>query len=106
MFNCLTTHAHRLRVLIETLLYGLEHVFMFPSCDPAFRTCRAARLEGTARTRRRPIATQRLAVFLVRVPIGQPLTRRAAVDILCGQIDEILLAVSAIRLRARCHRLR
>src|SRR5262249_45157255 len=90
------THAHRLRVLIETLLHGFEQVFVFSSCDPAFVTCRAARFEGTARTCRRPIATQRLAVFLVRVPVGQLLTCRAAVDILCGQIDEILLAEPAV----------
>src|SRR5262245_13663114 len=31
-------HAHRLQVLVETLLHGFEHVFVFPSCDPAFRT--------------------------------------------------------------------
>src|SRR5262249_16390272 len=43
MFNCLATHTHRLRVLIKTLLHGFEHVFVLPSCDPAFRTCRAAR---------------------------------------------------------------
>jgi hypothetical protein len=24
MFNCLATHAHRLRVLIKTLLHGFE----------------------------------------------------------------------------------
>src|SRR5215475_13032553 len=45
-----------------------------------------------------------------RVPrsctVGQLLTCRAAVDILCGQIDEILLAEPAVGLRARCHRLR
>src|SRR5262249_53783965 len=46
VFSCLTTHAHRLRVLIETLLHGFEHVFVFPSCDPAFVTCRAAPLRG------------------------------------------------------------
>src|SRR5215467_16203055 len=79
MFNCLATHTHRLGVLIKTLLHGFEYVFVLPSCDPAFRTCRAARFEGTARTCCRPIATQCLAVLLVRVPVGQLLTRRAAV---------------------------
>src|SRR5262249_22671100 len=85
MFSCLTTLAHRLRVLIESLLHGFEHVFAFPSCNPAFATCRAARFEGTARTCRCPIATQRLALFLVGVPVGQLLTRWAAVDILWRQ---------------------
>ena len=36
--GCTHPHAHRLRVLIETVLHGLEHVFVFPPCDPAFRT--------------------------------------------------------------------
>src|SRR5215467_5495948 len=36
MFNCLATHAPRLRVLIKTLLHGFEYVFVFPSYDPAF----------------------------------------------------------------------
>src|SRR5258708_21032410 len=70
MLGRLAAYAHRLRVLIETLLHGFEHVFMLPSCDPAFRPCRAARFEGTARTSRRPIATQRLAVLLVLIPIS------------------------------------
>lgn len=86
---------HRLGVHIETLLHGFERVFVFPSCDPPFGICRAARFEGTARTCRRPIATQRIAILLVRVPVGQLLTRRAAVDVLCRQMDEILLAVTA-----------
>src|SRR5262252_5967633 len=30
VFSCLATHAHRLRVLIETLLHGFEYVFVFP----------------------------------------------------------------------------
>src|SRR5437660_4591832 len=40
------------------------------------------------------------------ITIGQLLARRAAIDILSRQISEILLAETAIRLRARCHRLR
>ncbi len=37
MFDPLATHAHRFRVLIQTPLHGFEHVFVFPSCDSAFR---------------------------------------------------------------------
>src|SRR6516164_3089713 len=38
--------------------------------------------------------------------VGQLLPRRTAIRILCPQIDEVLLAEAAIRLRARGHRLR
>jgi hypothetical protein len=32
----LAADAHRLRVVIETLLHGFEHMFVFPSYDSAF----------------------------------------------------------------------
>jgi hypothetical protein len=38
--------------------------------------------------------------------IAELLTRRAAVHILHRQINEVLLAEAAFRLRARCHRFR
>src|SRR6516164_6910154 len=106
MLGRLATHAHRLWVVVETLLHGLEHVFVLPSRDPTLGSGGATRLDGAVRTCRRPIAAQRLAVLLARVPVGQLLARRATVDILWRQIDEILLAEPAVRLRARCHRLR
>ena len=49
---------------------------------------------------------QRPAALLVRITIGQLLARWAAIDIFRRQIDEVLLAKAAIRLRARCHRFR
>ena len=44
MLGCLATLAHRVRVLIEALLHGLEQVLMLPSRDSSLLTCRAARL--------------------------------------------------------------
>ena len=63
------------------LLHGLEQVLVLPSRDSALRTCRAARFDGAARTCRRPIAAQHLAVLRAGVTIGELLTGRAAVDI-------------------------
>src|SRR5580704_12932630 len=101
MLGRLAPRAHRSWVVVETLLHGLEHVFVLPSCDPTLGTGGAARLDGAVRTCRRPIAAQRLAVFLARVPVGELLARRATVDILGCQIDKILLAEPAVRLRPR-----
>src|SRR3979490_1879096 len=106
MLDCLTAHAHRLGCLLETLLHRFEYVLVFPSRDSPLGSCRTPGFERAARACRRPVAAQRLAVLLVRTTIGQLLARRAAIDILSRQINEILLAETAIRLRARCHRLR
>src|SRR5437588_10420435 len=106
MLDHLTALAHCLRVLIETLLHSFERVFVLPWLEAPLRSLGTLRFERAARACRRPIAAQRLAVLLVRITIGQLLARRAAVDILRRQIDEVLLAEAAIRLRARCHWLR
>src|SRR3979409_1748923 len=106
MLDCLTAHAHRLRVLIEPLLYRFAHGLGLPSSASPLGSCRTPGFERAARACGRPVAAQRLAVLLVRITIGQLLARRAAIDILGRQINEILLAETAIRLRARCHRLR
>src|SRR6201997_4147932 len=103
MLSRLAAQAHRLWVLIETLLHGFETMFVLPSRNPPLWSRCTLRFE---RTGRRPIAAQGLAILLVRVTIAKLLTSRAAVRILCRQIDEVLLAEAAFRLRARRHRLR
>jgi hypothetical protein len=85
MFGRLAAHAHRLRVLIETLLHGFEHVPVLPSRDAPLGPLRTLRFERAARACGRPIAAQRLAILLVRITVGQ-LFARAAVDILRRQI--------------------
>ena len=49
---------------------------------------------------------QCLAVFYVGVVIGELLTGGAKVDVVSGDIDEILLAEPPFGVDARCHRLR
>src|SRR5262249_26388704 len=99
MLGCLAPLAHRLRVLIETLLHGLEHVLVLPSLNAPVRSARALSLERTLRACCGPIMTQRPATLLVRITIGQLLARWAAVDIFRRQIGEVLLAEAAICLR-------
>src|SRR3984893_17311819 len=90
MLDCLAAHAHRLRVLIETLLHRFEHVLVFPSRDSPLGSCRTPGFERAARACRRPVAAQRLGVLLVRITIGQLLARRAAIDILRGETNPSL----------------
>ena len=106
MLSRLAAQAHRLWVLIETLLHGFENMFVLPSRDAPLGSRCTLRFERAARACRRPITAQRLAILLVRIMIGEFRTRRAAVRIFHRQIDEVLLAEAALRLRARCHRLR
>jgi hypothetical protein len=37
MLGGLAAHAHRLRILIETLLHGFEHMLVLPSRDAPHR---------------------------------------------------------------------
>src|SRR6516165_7960817 len=56
MLDGLAAQTHGLRVFIETLLHGFEHVLMLPSADAPLRSCGTARFQRTAWARRRPIA--------------------------------------------------
>src|ERR1700757_1426710 len=95
MLSRLAAQAHRLWVLIETLLHGFEKMFVLPSRNPPLWSRCTLRFERTGRTCRRPITAQGLAILLVRVTIAKLLTSRATVRILCRQIDEVLLAEAA-----------
>src|ERR1700736_6637933 len=106
MFDCLAAHAHRLWIRIKTLLHGFEQVLVLPSADAPLWPARTGCFERAARARRRPIAAQHFAVFLIGITIGQLLPRWTTIDILRRHIDKVLLAVSAFRLRTRGHRLR
>src|SRR5215813_3562179 len=47
MLDCLAAHAHRLWVGIEPLLHCFEQMFVLPSRDASFRTCRTTSFERT-----------------------------------------------------------
>src|SRR5205807_2532176 len=87
-------------VPIQTLLYGFEHVLVLPSGNAPQGCRRALRFERAGRACCRPVIAQHLAGFLTSKTIGQFLARRAAVDILRGQIDKVLFAEATICLRA------
>jgi hypothetical protein len=101
MFGGLAPVAHGPRVLVEALLYGVQHMLMLPARDPPLLAGRAARLECTVAARIGPIAPQLLPVFLVRAVILQLFACRTAIHIFVAEIDEVLLAETTPCLNAR-----
>src|SRR3954470_13308633 len=91
MLDCLTALAHRLWVLVEPPLHGFEHVLMLPPGDAALLSRRATILDRATAARVGRIAAQLLPMFLGSEGIFEFLARRAAIDILLRQIDEVLL---------------
>src|SRR5512135_1477909 len=100
MLDRLAPLAHGFGILIEPPLHGFDHVLMLPACDPALLARRAAVLERTGPACVGPIAAQVQAVFDAREAVLQPLAGRAAIDILLGQIGEVLLSEATIGLGA------
>jgi hypothetical protein len=105
MFGRLATLAHGLRVLVEALLYRLQHMLMLPAGDASLHAGRAAALERAVAARIRPIAPQPLPVLLVRV-VFQLFAGWTAIHILVAEVDEVLLAEATLCLNARGYRFR
>src|SRR5262249_28767756 len=92
----LTTLPHGLRVFVEALLHGLQHILMLPARDAPLHAGGAALLERTVATRICPIASQLLPVLLVRVVVLQLFASRTAIRILVAKIDKVLLAEATL----------
>jgi hypothetical protein len=56
MLGRLATLAHRVRVLIEALLYGLQQMLMLPARDPPLLASRATLFNSAALTGIGPVA--------------------------------------------------
>src|SRR5260370_7736791 len=104
MFDRLTTLPHGLRVFVEALLYGLQHILMLPARDAPLHAGGAALLERTVATRICPIASQLLPVLLIRIVVLQLFASRTAIRILVAEIDKVLLAEATLCLDSWCHR--
>src|SRR5260370_10880765 len=105
MLHSLAAHAHLVRISIEPRLHGLEDGFVFPTRDPALPTRRALALQRTRLTGGRPIAAQYLAVLLVCITIGQPLTGGAKVENRLRDLDEVPLGQPPLCLGPLSHTL-
>ena len=74
---------------------------MLPASDATFLVRGTKRLEATVFARILPVAALRLAVLDIGAPIGLLLAGGAAIDIVGGNRNEILLAEAAGGFRAR-----
>src|SRR6201987_1877720 len=96
MFDRLTTLPHGLRVFVEALLYGLQHILMLPARDAPLHAGGAALLDRTVATRICPIASQLLPVLLLGIVLLNLLASRTAIRILIAEITKVLLAEATL----------
>ena len=82
-------------MLIEPALYHLENVLMFPSLDPSFVSLSATVLDGTVPAGLGRVAVHDEALFLAGVEVGEPFAGRTNINILLGDVAEVLLAEAA-----------
>src|ERR1700741_4785333 len=101
----LTPHTHGLRVFVEPPLYRFRDMLVLPARDAALFALGALRLHSAALTCVRPVAAQGQSPLNGREGVFEMLPGWTTIDILAGDIDEVLLAEPAFRFRARCHRL-
>jgi hypothetical protein len=105
MLDYLPPLAHRPWVQIKPALDRLQHLLVLPAHNPALLGGRAAALERASVTGIGPVAAQLQPTLHVAVVVLEPLARRAAIGVLLGQVDEVLLAEAAIHFGAGGHRL-
>ena len=96
--------ARRIRMLlgaIQSLLHGVDHCFMFPAPDAALLAGGALHLEGASSAVGSPIFADVQALLDRGEAPGRSLAGGAAIDVVIGDIDEVLLAESSTGLGAR-----
>jgi hypothetical protein len=99
-------HPHGIRPLVQPALHRIEDALVLPARDAALPAGRAPGLDGAIRAPCRPVVPQELAGLVDAVePPPHGLAGRAAVGVLLGQVDGVLLAETPVGLGARGHRL-
>src|SRR5580704_7117069 len=105
MLDRLAASTHRIWILIQARLHGIDNVLVLPPLDAALRSLRALSFQRARAARVGPVMAQDNSIFLVREVVGELLTGRTNVNVLLSHVAEILLAEAAFRLRIRCLRL-
>ena len=82
-------------MLVEPLLDGFEDMFVLPARDTALLACGAECLDGAVRADARPVAAYSQSCLFARVAVGQAFPGGTDVDILIGNVAEVLLAEAA-----------
>src|SRR5229473_5358893 len=102
MLDCLAANTHRIWILVQPRLHGIDNVFVLPPLDATLRSLRALSLQRAGAARAGPVVVQDQSIFLVREVVGELLTGRTNVDVLLSHVAKILLAEATFRLRLRC----
>jgi len=97
VLGSLAPHPHGLRIFVEPPLHGFRHILMLPARDAALLALGALRLHCAALTCVRPIAAQSQSTLNGREVVFEMLPGWTTIDILAGNIDEVLLAEPAFR---------
>jgi hypothetical protein len=87
VFHGLSSNAHNVRLLVQTLLHGIDDGFVFPPFDATLPTGRALRFHRAARAVAGPIVAQGQPVLDVVEPPGQPLPGWAAILVVFDDAD-------------------
>lgn len=74
---------------------------MLPAIDAAFLAGRAFRLQRASAAFSGPVAMERSSLLEARISISERHSRRTAIYVLIGKIDEVILAESPCGLRIR-----
>src|SRR6516162_3064095 len=105
MLGCLATLAHGVRVPVEALLYGLQHILILPARDSSLLASGAALFDSAAQTSVGPVTEQNQPILLVCVVVDELLSGRTNVNVLLSHIAEVLLAEAPLCLNAGGYRL-
>ena len=97
-FHGLSSNTHNVRLLLQTLLHGIDDGFMLPPFDATLLTGRALRLHRAARAVAGPIVAQGQPVLDVVKPPGQPLPGWAAILVVFDDVDKVLLTEATLDL--------
>src|ERR1700686_5231812 len=104
MLDRLATSTHRIRILVQARLHGIDNVLVLPPLDAALRSLRALSLQHAGAARVGPVMAQDQSIFLVREVVGELLTGRTDVNVLLSHVAKVLLAETPFQPRARCLR--
>src|SRR6516162_480811 len=94
----LSSNAHNVRLLLQTLLHGIDDGFMLPPFDATLPTGRALSFHRAARTVAGPIVAQGQPVLDVVEPPGQPFPGWAAILVVFDDVDKALLTEATLGL--------
>src|SRR5271167_1228923 len=96
VLDSLSSHSHHLGLTIQSQLHRFEHRLVFPTRDAPIVARGALRFKRTPGARRGPVLAQGHAVLDGGKALDGPLPRRAAVLIVRGDVNKVLLVEATV----------